>query len=64
MTEIARRCPLTGGVIRNAALHASLLAMDEGIPLTDRHLLAAVHREYRRTGGSCPLLSASSRRTS
>ena len=33
MTEIARRCSLTGGVIRNAALHASLLAMDDGVPL-------------------------------
>ena len=57
LTEIARRCPLTGGVIRNAALHASLLAMDDGVPLADRHLLAAVRREYRRTGGSCPLPS-------
>jgi hypothetical protein len=57
MTEIARRCPLTGGVLRNVALHASLLAMDDGVPLADRHLLAAVHREYRRAGGSCPLPS-------
>jgi len=55
MTEIARRCSLTGGVIRNAVLHASLLAMDQGVPLTDGHLLDAVRREYLRTGGSCPL---------
>ena len=32
LTEIARRCPLNGGVIRNAALHASLLAMEDGVP--------------------------------
>jgi hypothetical protein len=45
----------TGGVIRNAALHASLLALDEDQSVEDRHLLAGVRREYRRTGGTCPL---------
>ena len=55
LTEVARRCVLTGGVIRNAALHATLLAIDDDLPLSDHHLLAAVRREYRRQGGSCPL---------
>jgi hypothetical protein len=55
LTEVARRCPLTGGVIRNAALHATLLAIDDDQPLSDHHLLAAVRREYRRQGGTCPL---------
>ncbi|MFE9690598.1 ATP-binding protein [Micromonospora sp. NPDC005806] len=55
LTEIARRCPQTGGAIRNAALHASLLALDDDVPVGDPHLLAAVRREYRRIGGTCPL---------
>lgn len=53
--EIARRCTLTGGQIRNAALHAALLAIDRDEQVGDRDLLAAVRREYRRTGGSYPL---------
>lgn len=53
--EVARRCALTGGQIRNAALHAALLAIDREEPVADRDLLAALRREYRRTGGSYPL---------
>ena len=53
--EVARRCALTGGQIRNAALHAALLAIDRGEQVGDRDLLAAIRREYRRTGGSYPL---------
>jgi hypothetical protein len=55
LIDIARRCPLTGGVIRNATLHASLLALDDGVPVADRHLLVALRREYRRAGGTCPI---------
>ncbi|HEX5706946.1 MAG TPA: ATP-binding protein [Pyrinomonadaceae bacterium] len=53
--EVARRCSLSGGQIRNAALHASLLALSNGGKVTPAHLEAAVRREYRKAGAVCPL---------
>src|SRR3977135_4511061 len=32
LQEVARRCSLTGGSIRNTALHATMLALDRGTP--------------------------------
>jgi hypothetical protein len=55
LSEVARRCVLTGGQIRNAALHATLLAMDCGGAVTPSILRSAVEREYRKAGGVCPL---------
>jgi hypothetical protein len=55
MVEVAARCVLTGGQIRNAALHASLLAIDQRSPITSSQLVAAVQREYRKSGEVCPL---------
>lgn len=55
LREMAARCALTGGQIRNAALHASLLALSDGGTLHSEHLEAAVRREYRKSGGVCPL---------
>jgi ATPases of the AAA+ class len=55
LAEVASRCALNGGQIRNAALHASLLALDDGGTVQSEHLTAAVAREYRKTGGVCPL---------
>ena len=55
LTDIARRCTLTGGAIRNAAVHATLLALDAEVPVDEAAVLAALRREYRRTGGTCPL---------
>jgi ATPase family associated with various cellular activities (AAA) len=55
LEEVAHRCALTGGQIRNAVLHASLLALDEGEVVTASHLEAAVRREYRKAGAVCPL---------
>jgi SpoVK/Ycf46/Vps4 family AAA+-type ATPase len=55
LEEIAQRCALTGGQIRNAVLHASLLALDGGGRVTSNHLEAAVQREYRKAGAVCPL---------
>ncbi|MET7479759.1 hypothetical protein ABZT17_36105 [Streptomyces sp. NPDC005648] len=55
LSDIARRCDLTGGQIRNAALHAVLRALDSGTAVRDEDVVAAVRREYRRTGASCPL---------
>jgi SpoVK/Ycf46/Vps4 family AAA+-type ATPase len=55
LRDIAARCTLNGGQIRNAVLHAALLAVADGGIITSAHLEAAVHREYRKTGGVCPL---------
>jgi hypothetical protein len=55
LDELAVRCPLTGGQIRNAVLHASLLALDAGEQVCSDHVVAAVRREYRKVGGVCPL---------
>ncbi|MCG8463126.1 MAG: ATP-binding protein, partial [Holophagales bacterium] len=52
---VAVRCQLHGGQLRNAALHAALLALDEESPVVDRHLEAALYSEYRKAGGTCPL---------
>lgn len=55
MEEIASRCVLNGGQIRNAVLHASLLALNDGGVINSAQLVAAVQREYRKSGGVCPL---------
>jgi len=52
---VARRCAVTGGQIRSAALYAILIALDEGQPLHDEHLTAALQREYRKAGAAYPL---------
>ena len=56
LDEIARRCPLSGGQIRNAALHAALLGLQQ-TGTGSGELLAALQREYRRAGQHCPSLS-------
>jgi len=53
--DIACRCALSGGQLRNIALHARLLAFDAGRPIGDGDLRSAVVREYRKTGEYCPL---------
>lgn len=55
LETVAVRCELNGGQIRNAAMHAALLAMDDGGRLERRHLEAAVQSEYRKAGAICPL---------
>ena len=70
LREIAARCQLSGGQIRNAVLHAAMLALDEagGVPgmtalatdapaatITTDHLEAALQREYRKLGAVYPL---------
>ncbi len=56
LDEIARRCPLSGGQIRNAALHAALLGLQQS-GTGSAEVLAALQREYRRAGQHCPSLS-------
>jgi hypothetical protein len=53
--ELASRCELTGGQIRNAAQHAALLALDNGGVVSAAYLETAVRREYLKGGASCPL---------
>jgi hypothetical protein len=55
LDEVALRCQLTGGQLRNAVTHAALLALDESAPIQDRHLETALRAEYRKAGGVYPL---------
>ncbi len=55
LDEVTTRCALTGGQIRNAALHATLLAVNNGGIVTTEYLEEAVKREYRQAGAVCPL---------
>lgn len=55
LEEVAGRCVLSGGQIKNAALHASLLALEDGGIVTSAMVGAAIEREYRKAGGVCPL---------
>ena len=55
LEEVAGECALSGGQIRNAALHATLLALNDGRKLATGHLELAVQREYRKMGSVCPL---------
>jgi tRNA A37 threonylcarbamoyladenosine biosynthesis protein TsaE len=55
LEDVAVRCTLSGGQIRNAVLHAALVAMDDGGRLRFTHVEQAVQREYRKMGSVCPL---------
>jgi len=56
LEQVATCCTLTGGQIRNAALHATMLALDDGSGVITRwHLEEAVQSEYRKAGALCPL---------
>jgi hypothetical protein len=55
LDEVACRCALTGGQLRNVALHARLLAFDRFEPPGDEQLRSALVREYRKTDAHCPL---------
>lgn len=52
---VASHCPLSGGQIRNVALHATLCAMDSEVPVNWSHLEAGLRGEYRKAGGTFPL---------
>jgi len=55
---IAARCVLTGGQIRNAALHATLIALGSRATVTRRHLDEALLSEYRKAGALYPLVES------
>jgi hypothetical protein len=55
LERISVRHALTGGQIRNAAVHAALLAIERGAPrIGESDLVAAVKLEYRKAGASFP----------
>jgi len=56
LEEVAAKCQLAGGSIRNASLHATLLSLEAGAPLDDAHFVEALRREYRRASQTCPAL--------
>jgi SpoVK/Ycf46/Vps4 family AAA+-type ATPase len=51
------RCKLSGGQIRNTALHAGLLALRRNRPVTGDDFADALQREYRKAGHPYPLSS-------
>lgn len=55
LQEVSYRCNLSGGQIRNATLHASLLALDGATGVTNSHVELAIQREYHKMGAVCPL---------
>lgn len=56
LEEVTMVCAMTGGQIRNAALHATLLAVNDGGGVVRQyHLAEAVQSEYRKAGALCPL---------
>jgi SpoVK/Ycf46/Vps4 family AAA+-type ATPase len=58
LDEVAQRCALTGGQIRNAVLHAALLSASGRGRMAQAHLESAIRREYRKLGTVCPLRQA------
>ena len=55
LQQLASRCDLTGGQIRNATMHATLLAVEEQKRLSQLHLDKALRSEYRKSGATYPL---------
>lgn len=55
LQDVAWRCLLTGGQMRNVVSHAQLLALQAQHPPTARELHLALLREYRKIGAHCPL---------
>ena len=56
--QVASRCVFTGGQIRNACLHATLLAMENNSVLTHAYLEEALRSEFRKAGATYPINNA------
>jgi hypothetical protein len=54
LDELSVRAEMTGGQIRNATLHAALLALEERRPVDTGHLRGAVATEYGKAGAVSP----------
>jgi hypothetical protein len=50
LASLAQRFRLSGGYIRNAALRAAFLAVEEGSALTHAHIERAIRMEFREIG--------------
>lgn len=59
---VAARCNLSGGQIRNAALHSTVLAIEHARPINQAFLLQAVAREYQKVGATSPFAHEVERR--
>jgi hypothetical protein len=55
LRSLALRCHLTGGQIRNAALHATLLAQEAEAPVGEAFVIEGIVREYTKQGVAAPL---------
>lgn len=55
LRQAALRCQLTGGQIRNAALHATLLAVEADGSVSDTFLTQGIQREYTKMGAVSPV---------
>ena len=57
--EVAVRCKLSGGQIRNAVIYAACMALDEGLSIIhNRHIETTIENEYRKAGSVSPLKAA------
>ncbi len=54
LEELAAAYPVTGALIRNAAVAAAFLAASDHSLITRRHLARAVRREYEKAGRAFP----------
>jgi hypothetical protein len=54
LRQLAALYPITGGLIRNAAVAAAFLAAAAGSPIGRPHLIAAIAREYDKSGKAFP----------
>lgn len=54
LREVSERCSMTGGQVRNAALHATLLALDERVAVAERHVRRSIEAEYGKAGAVSP----------
>jgi len=54
LEELAAAYPVTGALIRNAAVAAAFLAASEHSLITRRHLARALRREYEKAGRAFP----------
>lgn len=55
LEQVSLRCTFNGAQIRNASLHATLLALEERSPVRRYHLEQALRSEFRKAGGTDPL---------
>jgi hypothetical protein len=54
LREVSERCVMTGGQIRNAALHATLMALDGDGTVQGSHVEQAIAAEYGKAGAVSP----------